>query len=924
LPTVSVRAIVTTVTSQVIGRESELSTIHAFLGGANEAHAAVVLEGEPGIGKSTLWLAGLDVAQERGLRVVSSRPAEADAGLAFAGLGDLLDGVLDEVLPLLASPRRRALEGALLLEELEGRVDPRALAVAVRDALEALAASGPLVVAVDDVQWLDRASLDALAFSVRRVEAPVLALLSRRDVGDGVRSPLELAFMDASVARVHLGPLSLGAIQALLRDRLRRVFPRPTLLKIHESSGGNPFYALELARALGPHVDPVRPLAVPPTLDGLLSSRLAGLPNGTRATLAYVAAVGAASPRLLAAVGADAEALEPARSAGVIVDVDRDVRFAHPLLGSALYQALGPSERHRVHEKLSQVLEDPLDRARHLALSTDEPDRAVAAALEDAASLAGRRGAPSAAGELGEHAFRRTPAAEVADACRRALAAAHAYLAAGEVARARMVAHELESCVPGSSAHADVLLLRTELEPGNLQGRIAARREALRDPALEPDQRLMVHQKLALMLRFTESLDVAQEHARVAVELAEELGDDASLGGSLGALALLRFTAGEPDALELAERGYALARRAGRPQAVIEAEMCLSHILTWSVELQRARALLEQLVAEWSERDERFVAQALWYLALVELRAGRLDVAAEHAERSRELSLLYGRDDTEDPQDLFATALVAAYRGQLEGARHLVEAALPIAEQQRALLPGLDAALGLVALWSGEPTAAVERFGAAERAASAAGWVDPARRFWRGDYAEALLALGRSEDAVRVVDAWEAAGTRLGMEWVLAEAARCRGLVAAGRGDLDDARRLLEAAAAKHERVGDRFGRARSLLALGVVLRRARQKRASREAVEEATRIFEACLASGWADKARAELGRVGGRRREEGLTAAERRVAALVAEGRTNREVAAALVLGERTVETHLTHIYAKLGVRSRTELARTLASKN
>jgi tetratricopeptide (TPR) repeat protein len=349
--------------------------------------------------------------------------------------------------------------------------------------------------------------------------------------------------------------------------------------------------------------------------------------------------------------------------------------FAHPLLGSALYQALGQSERQRVHEKLSQVLEDPLDRARHLALSTDEPDRAVAAALEEAASLAGWRGAPSAAGELGEHAFRRTPAAEVADACRRALAAAHAYLAAGEVARARMVAHELESCVPGSSAHADVLLLRTELEPGNLQGRIAARREALRDPALEPDQRLLVHQKLALMLRFTESLDVAQEHARVAVELAEELGDDASLGGSLGALALLRFTAGEPDALELAERGYALARRAGRPQAVIEAGMCLSHILTWSVELGRARALLEQLVALWSERDERFVSQALWYLALVELRAGRPDVAAEHAERSRELSLLYGPDDTEDPQDLFAAALVAAHRGQLEGARDLVEAA---------------------------------------------------------------------------------------------------------------------------------------------------------------------------------------------------------------------------------------------------------
>jgi DNA-binding NarL/FixJ family response regulator len=158
---------------------------------------------------------------------------------------------------------------------------------------------------------------------------------------------------------------------------------------------------------------------------------------------------------------------------------------------------------------------------------------------------------------------------------------------------------------------------------------------------------------------------------------------------------------------------------------------------------------------------------------------------------------------------------------------------------------------------------------------------------------------------------------------VLAQAARCRGLVSAARGDVPEGLSVLERAVAQHEAVGDPFGRARALLALGIVRRRARQKRTAREAIEAALAGFEELGAASWADKARAELGTIGGRRREEGLTAAEQRVAALVIEGRTNREVAATLFLGERTVETHLSHIYAKLGVRSRTELARTLSSK-
>jgi DNA-binding CsgD family transcriptional regulator len=176
------------------------------------------------------------------------------------------------------------------------------------------------------------------------------------------------------------------------------------------------------------------------------------------------------------------------------------------------------------------------------------------------------------------------------------------------------------------------------------------------------------------------------------------------------------------------------------------------------------------------------------------------------------------------------------------------------------------------------------------------------------------------DDALRVLDAWEVDAVRVGREWVLAHATRCRGLVAAARGDIEQALSVLEQALAKHEAVGDPFGRGRALLALGVVRRRARQKRAAREAIEAALAGFEDLGAVSWADKARAELGRVGGRTRVEGLTPAERRVADLVTEGRTNREVAATLFLGERTVASHLTRIYAKLGVRSRMELARRL----
>jgi DNA-binding CsgD family transcriptional regulator len=900
--------------TEIVGRDQELGSLEAFLHRSDGGFRAFVLEGEAGIGKSTLWRAGVEAARARGLRVLESRPAEAERGFAYAGLGDLLELVLDDVLTELAAPRRRALEIALALEEEpDVPVEPRTLAIAVRNALEVLA---PVVVAVDDVQWLDASTGGALAFALRRLrEEEVLVLFARR-LGEPMEAP-DLDEVDAE--RLRVAPLSLGATHRLVQARLGATFARPTLLRVHEASGGNPFYALELARAVTAHGevgDPTKPLPVPDTLEGLVRERLAGLPEETREALALAAALGRASPALLRAAGVREEALDSAVEARVI-EVDGAVRFTHPLLASVLYQGLSTGERRRTHARLADVVVDPIGRARHLALATEEADAEIAAVLEQAAQEATGRGAAVAAAELLEHALRLTPPDADEDQHRRTLAAAKAHLAGGEAERARTLAHELERRTSSGPRRAEALLLLADVESGRLQRSIGLRREALEHVAGRPELEASIHRELGLYLRFSEGHGAAEKHGRQAVALAERLGDDALHATTLASLALLRFNGGKADAQRLAERAHELALTAGDAQRLVQTSFCLAHVRLWSMQLAEARSVLERLHREWADRDERVGGQALWYLSLVELHSGRLDEAGLCIERAREVNTLYSLEGTENPTNLFPLALVAAYRGELERAREHAAHGRALADEQGALLAGLEAITGIVDLWGGNAEEAVERFASAELTAAKAGWVDPGICWWRPDYVEALLELGRVEDALDVLAVHEALAGRLRRKWVLAETARCRGLVAASSGDVDEAASLLEAAVAKHKAVGDQLGRARALLALGVVRRRARQKRAAREAIEAALAGFEALGAAGRAEKARAELGRIGGRRRDEGLTPAEQRVAALVAEGKTNREVAAELFLGERTVESHLTQVYSKLGVRSRTELA-------
>ena len=903
---------------EIVGRDGELGALNGFLDREGApGGAALVLEGEAGIGKSTLWLSGVETARERGLRVLSSRPAEVELGVAHAGLGDLLEDVLSEVLPELAAPRRRALEVALLVrDDAREPVDFRTLAVAVRTALQLLAAREPILLAIDDVQWLDRSSESALAFALRRLAEDDIRVLFARRVGDGgAVSELERVFGDSRTTRLRIGPLSAGALHGILQRELGLGFARPSLLRLHEASGGNPFFALALARSIardGASGDPIHPLRLPGALEELVHLRLAELPETTRSALLVVAAAGRPTRALLRAAAIEDRALEAAFETGVIAPAGDGLVFTHPLLASVLYVRAHPDERRLAHRILAALADDSVARARHLGLSVEGADPEAAATLDDAAALAVSRGAPIVAAEVAEQALRVTPESAYEDRHRRSLAAARAHLLAGEHERPRTIAQELLSHAPPGPARAEALALMSELETQDRA--VALLEQSIAEAAPRPALQGTLHLRLAMVGAAIRGLTWSEGHALSALRLAEKLDGEALRAGALSVLAAVRILRGEQDAAGLAERAYELAVACEDREQLRRASWAVVHVLMLSDSTDRARAFLEAGYEAERRTDERNSARVLFNLALVELRAGRWEVASDHAERMLEIDRQYG---TTFPPSFFPVALIAAHRGELERAAELAAHGRELGDEECLRLPAMVATTGLIEAWRGDAAAAVAWFTAAEEKADASEWREPNLRWWRADYVEALLELGRSGEAILVLDAWSDDALRLEREWVLAQVTRCRGLVAAAAGDVELALETLAVAVGEHEQVGDQFGRARALLALGVIRRRARQKRPARDAIEVALSGFEALGAAGWAEKARAELGRIGGRTRVEGLTPTERRVADLVAEGRTNREVAAALFIGERTVAGHLTHIYTKLGVRSRTELA-------
>src|SRR5215207_4403080 len=416
----------------VVGREAELAGIEAFLTQAPPP-AALVLAGPAGIGKTTLWQAGVAAARDGDHRVLVSRPLEADAALSLAGLSDLLDEVVDEVAGELPGPQENALNAALLREGgPRGPLDPGALNAAVRGVLHAAAAARPLLVAIDDLQWLDRPSMDALGHAMRRLgEDPVRLLVAERDTP---RSPSpNLGLSSERVERVDVGPLDLEEIRELIARQLGRHLARPVLRRIAELSGGNPFYALELCRSTdGESVEQMTRFAKGEDLQRLVGDRLSELPQDTRDALGTVAALAHPSGAVVSQALDDEAALDAAFRAGVLAEDGELLRFAHPLLAAAAYAALPPRRRRQAHTRLAAIVDEPEERARHLAAATVAPDAAVAAALDAGARAAAGRGAPAAAGELLERAASLTPAGDPGAAARRRLDAARDHIRAGD------------------------------------------------------------------------------------------------------------------------------------------------------------------------------------------------------------------------------------------------------------------------------------------------------------------------------------------------------------------------------------------------------------------------------------------------------------------------------------------------------------
>jgi DNA-binding CsgD family transcriptional regulator len=916
------------VARDLIGRDEELD---AARGALATLPTIVALEGEAGIGKTSVWRAVAEELEAGGHVVLSARPAEAETHLSYAGLADLLDPVLDDSLAELPAPQREALAAALHRAESGGRApDQAAIAFAVLGALRNASRDRRVILAVDDLQWLDGPSLFALEFAVRRLRDESVGVLLALRL-DSTQSPaIEFGrwLPEERVRKIRLGSLSLGAVQHLVQDRLDAVLPRPLLQRVHEASGGNPLFALELARALqqrGAHHQLGEPLPVGGELRELLRARVGALSNDTQHALLVAASMPQPTVALVAEAAGPAarESVREAVDAEVLELEDDRIRFIHPLFASAVYLDTDPDRRQAVHRRLAAVVADPEQRAWHLALCTEGADSGVAAALDEAAGIARARGAPQAAAELWERASRMTPDDDVEAVHRRRLEAGAAYFEAGNTARAETLFTQAAEVAPAGPARAAALVRLARLYHYAGDQRVAVKlfRESLEHAGTDPSLQADAADGLATSLFFLrEDLPEALEQARFAARIAASEGNRGAVAVALGTQGHIEAVLGHREAVATLKSAVALEDHVRAVPIMRHPSFQLAFARVWSDELDAARAALTDIEERAVEQgDESSLPFVLTYLSLAEFLAGRWEEALRAAEEGADVALAAG-SATGRAFALSVRALVASGLGRERAARSDANEALALAERGSmfAMTTSLWA-LGLLELSLDRPAEAHELLAPLVARVEDAGIGELGSIRFVTDDVEALSRLGDLDSAAALLARFEQQAHRLGRLSAIGAAHRCRGLIAAAVGAADEAQAECTRALAEFEQLPLPLERARTLVALGLAQRQARQRRAARTSLERGLRIFEELGASLWAERARVELGRISGRAPSRGeLTASERRVAELVAEGRTNREVAAALHVTPRTVEGTLSRVYAKLGVRSRTELAR------
>ncbi|HET9507251.1 MAG TPA: AAA family ATPase, partial [Gaiellaceae bacterium] len=645
--------------SAIVGREGELQALEQFLA-SDRSPRAFVLTGGPGIGKTTLWDSGVELGRERGLRVLTARASGADTKLSFAVLIDLLDGVGDEELATLPPPQRRALEVALFRAEPTGTPpETHAIALALLNVLREAAARQPLLVALDDVQWLDRASEDALAYAARRlVDEPAAFLLARRP---GAPSEVERALEAKALDRLELQPVSLGAIRRILSERLGLALPRHLLRRLYDATLGYPLFAVELGRKVMQDGLPAigEDLPVPDAVEDLLGTRVAGLPDGVRHALLAVALSPTLRVGQLAGL-ADQEVIDAAVESGVLV-VDRDeIRASHPLLAAAAVSHSDAAERRALHRALAGVVGEGELQTRHLALAAARPDAELAATVAAAAEAASHRGAPEAAVELAEHALRLTPH-DHPDRLDRALELGGYLVVAGEKKRVRDLLEPLIESFPPGATRAKAWLLLTSGEISGNEDIMRYLEQALAESGGDRRARASVLADLAENVAAVRVERIAEAEGWAVEALAATPGAEPDLERrALYGLAWARSLGGKPidDLWEQFRAASALPF-----YIAYSPERIAGQRLVWRGEIAAARAVLGRLLAEADERGEpsSYALQRL-HLCELELRAGGWEAAAryldEWAESSDRALLLW-------PMYERCRALLAAGRGEV-------------------------------------------------------------------------------------------------------------------------------------------------------------------------------------------------------------------------------------------------------------------
>ena len=906
-------------------RSTEARTTSSFLASASVMPSALLIEGEPGIGKTTLWLAALEQARDRGFRVLSARAAAAESVLAYTALADLFDGVDAAAWPELPAPQRLAVDQVLLRADYGAATDQRAVAAAFLSVVQRLSDDGPVLLAIDDLQWLDVSTMHVVAFAARRLSGSVGFLGSvRTEVGSGTSAGwLQMPRPDA-VSRIRLHPMGIHDLHAAVSARLRKSFSRPTIGRIHEVSGGNPFYAIELARTIDERVPGVE-TSLPRTLAELVRARIGNLDPDVHDALLAASCMSTPTVELVssATISDDdrvVELLEYAESNGIIAIDGNRIQFAHPLLARGVYTEAAPRQRRTMHRRLAEIVDEPELRARHLALAATRGDDVTLRALDNAAESARQRGAPAAAAELIDLAI----GLGGSTVHRQLQSATHHFDAGNRARAAAMLEDAIGQLAPGdlrAEALSRLAVVRL-YNDGFFEG-VRLLERALAE--VEDNRELRVG--MLIMLAYAQiNANQAETSVRTveqAVADAEAIGLPHLLSVALGMQVTLGFLTGNgldeaklARALELENPDVAFTPLVFRPTV----QRAL--LLDWSGQLDRAYAEQQQIRKRCLDNGEegeyvfiayQVVLNAIWRGSFAEANLVAEDAMEQAKQLGGEVAMFIAHT---------LRAHLAAYAGQEAVAREAVAAALEIgqrigsfrlSERAATALTFLEVSLGNYEAALAAAESLLSRFNPSSPS------TEIINAAFLPEVIEALVALGRLAEAEPLVAALERNGRRLDRPWMLAVGGRCRAMLLAALGDVDGAEAAATLAMAEHDRLSMPFERARTLLLLGQLQRRQRRKEAASASLEEAFHVFEQLRTSLWADRARAELVRAKVGPRQSGqLTPSEQRVAELAASGMKNRDVATALFISPKTVEANLARIYRKLGIKSRAELGR------